>query len=443
MVSYRNNRRRDNRTALMVLSGMGLLLLMSAVVLTQTVVTVNSIPVDASKPEPVVLHITNVDSAFFEGLASVKVGDVAGVQFSKDPQKGEVTINPPPNLSGVQLVQLLDTTGTPLKDKNVPLKSIELRYQSTGGSGRSANGSPTPDINWVNANNVESRRNILVQYWWYYPLISGSFVLFLLVFICTIARGIWFARATYRSPAGLPVGSFRAILAYTLVLFLGFYVLASLLSFSYFSPPESILGIVATVIGFYFGSRSDEQAGGPIDPRTGIVRGIVRKGPDPVIGATVRFKTSDGREPYVRITRVDGQFDVRGVPPGKYKVSVTGGTPPATGEQDISVTGGSDQEIEILLKTPTEPPLAAQTGSVNGTVSKPDGTPAAQTVIKLLQGEILKGDAKSDDKGNFKFEGLTPGDYVLRAEVSGTLSSPQPVKISAGGVTKVEIKLTQ
>ena len=69
MVSSRNNRRRKNRTALMVLSGMVLLLLMSAVVLTQTVVTVNSIPVDASKPEPVVLHITNVDAAFFEGLA--------------------------------------------------------------------------------------------------------------------------------------------------------------------------------------------------------------------------------------------------------------------------------------------------------------------------------------------------------------------------------------
>ena len=84
------------------------------------------------------------------------------------------------------------------------------------------------------------------------------FAIVLIPFAWTIMRAIHFSKSTFNSPLGLPEGSLRAMLAYILVTFLGFYVLATILSISEVKPPDFLLGIVATVIGFYFGSRSSE-----------------------------------------------------------------------------------------------------------------------------------------------------------------------------------------
>jgi hypothetical protein len=147
----------------------------------------------------------------------------------------------------------------------------------------------------------------------------------------------------------LPVGSFRAILAYTLVLFLGLYILVSLLAVTSFPPPEFLLGIVATVVGFYFGSRTGDE-GGAIDTRVGTVRGIVRRGSNPAVGAVVKLRViSDKSEPYSRITDIDGRFSVNGVKAEKYKVIAEVKSPPGTGDQDVTVTEGSDHEIEIII----------------------------------------------------------------------------------------------
>jgi hypothetical protein len=146
------------------------------------------------------------------------------------------------------------------------------------------------------------------------------------------------------------------MLAFTLVAFLGFYVMTSVLSISEFSPPQSLLGIVATVIGFYFGSRSNEE--GSVDPGiAGIVRGIVSTAPapTPVSGATVTFKPVPGgggpaASPlYTRVTDVQGRFAPVNAKPGKYTVraEAAGLTP---GEVTVTVSEGSDQEIVITLQ---------------------------------------------------------------------------------------------
>ena len=105
---------------------------------------------------------------------------------------------------------------------------------------------------------AEDRRDDLVSSNWFFVIVTFMFALVLIPFAWTIMRAIRFSKSTFNSPLGLPEGSLRAMLAYTLVTFLGFYILASVLSISDVKPPDFLLGIVATVIGFYFGSRSSE-----------------------------------------------------------------------------------------------------------------------------------------------------------------------------------------
>ena len=54
----------------------------------------------------------------------------------------------------------------------------------------------------------------------------------LIGFAATIMRVILRSKSSFRSPLGLPDGSLRAVLAFLLVAFLGFYVYANVLSLS-------------------------------------------------------------------------------------------------------------------------------------------------------------------------------------------------------------------
>src|SRR5204863_5647739 len=119
--------------------------------------------------------------------------------------------------------------------------------------------------------------------------------------------------------------------------------LTSILSVSQFLPPDFLLGIVATVVGFYFGSRSGDEGEKPTT--TAAVRGSVRQGAATVAGATIKFKReADGTEPYSRISNMDGRFEMTGIKAGKYAVQAStaaGATSPAL---DLTLTEGADHE---------------------------------------------------------------------------------------------------
>jgi hypothetical protein len=273
--------------------------------------------------------------------------------------------------------------------------------------------------------------------YWYYGIVTILFGGLLIPFGYTIARVIRFSRSSFRNALGFPVGSFRAILAYTLVAYLGFYILTSVLSVSEFKPPEFLLGIVATVVGFYFGSKTGED--GTPDPSAGIVRGIVRIGTNPARGALVKFTREDGSEPYSRITDLEGHFELRGARAGKYKViAVLTGSSPSK-PQDLNITEGSDQEIEIVIPSQTST-TPAQTATIQGTVTKAaDNSPVGNATVVLTQGGVEKGKAQTDTAGKYKIEKVAFGDYEIA--VSGAPGGSKPVKVAAVSPPPIDLQI--
>ena len=62
----------------------------------------------------------------------------------------------------------------------------------------------------------------------------------------------------FQSPAGLPVGTVRTVIALLLITFSLFFIVLS--AFLKFPFPEALTALLGTVIGFYFGSRSGAGA---------------------------------------------------------------------------------------------------------------------------------------------------------------------------------------
>lgn len=381
---------------------------------------------DASKPGDVVLHVTKtdgtaIDATFGSQLSSVNVGGTDAAIKSTDIPNGNITITPPANLTGSQRVQLFGPN-------NQLLGETQLQYP--GQTSAAATSTPGP---------IEIRQNSLSQSWWYRVSVLVLFALLLVVFGFTIYRVIRFSKSSFRNAGGFPVGSFRAILAFTLVAYLGFYILASVLSITDFPLPDSLLGIVATVIGFYFGSRSTEEGSAEAGP-AGVVRGLVNAGPNPARGASVKFKRDDGTEPYIRVTDVEGRFAPVNAKPGKYTVraEVTG-LPP--GEVAITVSEGSDQEIVIPIKT-TQTPAPPTTGTVQGTVTKADNTTAQGASVVLSQGNTTQ-QKTTDANGKYKFENVAVGDYNILASLADVSSDSKNITVTAGAAQTVDLQLKQ
>lgn len=127
-------------------------------------------------------------------------------------------------------------------------------------------------------------RAVVANSWWYYALVTLLFGATVLPIAWAMVASVWrgvTGSSQPELPLGLPVGTVRSFLAYTLVVYLGFYILASVLSLSDFAPPQFLTGVVATVIGFYFGSRSDSAPATPPNPPstaagTAVVQGLVK-----------------------------------------------------------------------------------------------------------------------------------------------------------------------
>ena len=195
---------------------------------------------------------------------------------------------------------------------------------------------------------AEARRDKLPATYWFPAIISLMFAFVVVPFAWTIMRAIRFSKHTFNSPLGLPEGSLRAMLAFMLVSYLGFYVLVSILSLTELKPPDFLLGIVATVIGFYFGSRQGEdKAGGAAAPTGGVEGKVEDNTGAPAIGATVQLSQPSGRK-LTATTDVNGQYKIEKVPVGDYNIEATT-TGHTSGSQKVSVKAGAPQTVNLKL----------------------------------------------------------------------------------------------
>jgi hypothetical protein len=285
-------------------------------------------PKEVSKPADVTLSIDPAPTEAAKQLDKTTEVTVGGVKVPfKVLGPGKLTFTPPPLESvGDKDVIVTGPTGE--------LVRSTLRYVP-----------PTADA-------AEARRDRLAQSYWFYGLVTLIFGFLVGVFAFVIYRALNPTSPPTGAPLGLPVGSFRSILAYSLLVYLGFYVLTSILSVSTFAPPEYLLGIVATVIGFYFGSRTGEEAGAGAT-KTGAVRGHVRKpqgAQGDATGAIIRLKRSaDNILMYSRLASTGGRFEISSVVAGKYKIQASLEPHQPSPETEIEVVEGSDQELELTL----------------------------------------------------------------------------------------------
>lgn len=262
--------------------------------------------------------------------------------IAKAAQNSNSTTNANTNTTNVNAGANTNTNVNATSNTNTSTNQNQNANDGKGGADQNAaKTTPSP---------VDIRTKLLDSSW--YPLVvSLLFGALVLGFAGTIARVILRSKSSFRSPLGLPEGSLRAMLAFLLVTFLGFYVYASVLSLSMeFQMPDALLGIIATVIGFYFGSRSVEGAGAGAKTQTGSVDGsVVDSSGTPASGATIDL-SQGGVKKLTQTSDLKGKFKFDDVPIGEYEIQASLATHTPSDAAKIKVTAGGTQTVNLKLK---------------------------------------------------------------------------------------------
>ena len=230
-----------------------------------------------------------------------------------------------------------------------PTPSVTATPSPTATVSPSPSPSPTATPSPTASPSPDARAKLLDTTW--YPLvISLLFGALVIGFAGTIARVILRSKSSFRSPLGLPEGSLRAMLAFMLVAFLGFYVYAHALG-SNFELPQALLGIIATVLGFYFGSRAVEGAGAGAKPdQVGIVDGsVLDNSGAPAGGATVDLSQA-GAKKFTKTADTSGKFKFDNVPIGDYEIQASKSGHNPSDSAKVKVTTGKPQTVTLKLK---------------------------------------------------------------------------------------------
>jgi carboxypeptidase family protein len=186
------------------------------------------------------------------------------------------------------------------------------------------------------------------------------------------------------------------------------------------------------------------QSGAPAAGLSGRV--VEQETEFPVPAARVVIAAA-GRAPVQTLTDRDGRYRFEPLEPGSYRLTVDKvGFVEPDAQQLPTIRLGAGQLLEV-------PPVALRkTGVIAGRLLDPQGEPLQDVSVRAIRREgsaatsaratssadmanLLRQNVRTNDLGEFRLYGLTPGEYFL-------VASPQPFGLATGAVSTAMLPQT-
>jgi hypothetical protein len=180
----------------------------------------------------------------------------------------------------------------------------------------------------------------------------------------------------------------------------------------------------------------------PAAKGTAVIRGrvIAADGQRPLRRAQVRVLTSDGPAPHVASTNAQGVYEIRDLPAGRYRVTVTrsgylsmqfGQRRPDEPATPLEIADGHVVEnVNFAM---------LRAGVISGRVTDETGDAVAGVTVWAMQPRFYRGrrrfvpagsSARTDDTGQYRLLALAPGDYVVMGLLRETWTTRGKEKIT-------------
>ncbi|HEY1307084.1 MAG TPA: carboxypeptidase-like regulatory domain-containing protein [Vicinamibacterales bacterium] len=226
-----------------------------------------------------------------------------------------------------------------------------------------------------------------------------------------------------------------------------------------------VLALVASLLPRGAGAQVQRRTQ-RIDSLTASITGKVTTADTgaPIRGAEVRL--SDDRYSRLSTTNGDGRFELRDLPAGVYRLTVSrtgfitlqfGQRRPFEASTPITLAEGTNAEANIVL---------IRAGVIYGRVVDQSGDPLAGTRVQALRSRVVQGKRRlqsvgaadqTDDTGAFRIYGLPAGDYYVAAAAglgdqvkrdpptyypgTANLAEAQPITIAAGAEASADFQI--
>jgi hypothetical protein len=166
----------------------------------------------------------------------------------------------------------------------------------------------------------------------------------------------------------------------------------------------------------------------------GEVRNSVTGMPIERAHVSLRRYNNDGFDKYGALTNAEGKFRITGIPAGGYEVTL----------DRVGYVAPSEMTRGPVMLTPDEKKDNLQlklvpVGAISGRVLDADGQPVGWISVEALQGAYAQRSGMTDDRGQYRIGGLSPGKYRVGAVPQNL---PLPPEIRTDGTTEVHYAAT-
>jgi hypothetical protein len=166
----------------------------------------------------------------------------------------------------------------------------------------------------------------------------------------------------------------------------------------------------------------------------GEVRNSVSGMPIERAHVSLRRYNSGGFDKYGALTNAEGKFRITGIPAGSYMVTLdrVGYVAPSEMTRSPVMLASDEKKDNLQLKL-------VPVGTISGRVLDADGQPVGWIQVEADQGGRAQRSGMTDDRGQYRIGGLSPGKYRVRAVPQNL---PLPPEIRTDGTTEVHYAAT-